>query len=193
MHLLVGLGNPGSEYLNTRHNLGFEIIDEIAYGLRVKFVPAEGESLVAFGSIEHNDVALVKPLTYMNNSGYAVSALTDSMNVRLESLLVICDDFQLPLGSLRMRTAGSDGGHNGLYSIIESLQSDAFPRLRCGISSDSMPREKWRMKEFVLDQFSPGELPTVRSVVQRGRDACVCYVAEGISRAMNIYNQKPDA
>ena len=125
----------------------------------------------------------------MNNSGFAVRELSDRFQVPLDKLLVVCDDFQIPLGSLRLRAQGSDGGHNGLASVILELRTDAFPRLRCGIGSGKMPADKTDMKDFVLDEFDAAELPLVREMVGRASDASVSFVARGIEAAMNEFNQ----
>ncbi|HWP82735.1 MAG TPA: aminoacyl-tRNA hydrolase [Bacteroidota bacterium] len=191
MHLLVGLGNPGSDYAGTRHNLGFEVIDVLADRLKVR-LQREDESLLGLGEYQGKSLGLMKPLTYMNNSGWAVADAVERFQVPLTNLLVICDDFQLPLGVLRLRGKGSDGGHNGLYSIIYHLNSEAFPRLRMGIATETMPQEKSKKADFVLGMFEERERPLVKTMVDRSSDAALSFVTKGLGVTMNLYN-KPAA
>lgn len=188
MYTIVGLGNPGSEYDGTRHNLGFSVIDVLCEKLGVHLALSKGEYLIGKGTYQGNHCFLVKPLTYMNNSGLAVHDITVRYGIPLEKLLVICDDFQLPLGMLRLRPKGSDGGHNGLYSIIYHLQSENFPRLRCGIASEKIPRKKTEMTQFVLSVIDKDEEPKVKDMIDRACDASLTFIAEGIKAAMNKFN-----
>lgn len=188
---MIGLGNPGSQYQGTRHNLGFEVVDLISHLLSIPLRLGEGDYLIGFGNTGSQRIGLVKPLTYMNNSGNAVADLQSRFNVPLEKLLVVCDDFQLPLGTLRLRTRGSDGGHNGLYSIIYHLKSDRFPRLRLGIASESMPSSKALLADFVLSPFTPGEQEIARTMVKRAADAVIVAAEHGLVTAMNQFNRKP--
>ena len=190
MLFFIGLGNPGSQYDGTRHNVGFDIADALAETLKIRFKPGTGDYLEAFGAYQGSEIGLVKPLTYMNNSGSAVVEIQERYTVSTDRLFVLCDDFWLPLGSLRLRTNGSDGGHNGLYSIIYHLQSDSFPRLRCGIASESIPANKSSMADFVLDQFTRSEQPAVKEMVQQAKNACLCAATEGLATAMNRYNTR---
>jgi PTH1 family peptidyl-tRNA hydrolase len=190
MVVIVGLGNPGKSYANTRHNVGYLVVDALAAKLRCEFRPGKGEFLFAGSSFRDNEVVLVKPVTSMNESGIAVADVVDRFEVRLDEVLIVVDDFQIPLGSLRLRPSGSDGGHNGMYSIIYHLQSDAFPRLRCGIGSEEMPQDKSLMADFVLSQFAPKEKPIVEEMVGRATDACLSFVADGIEKTMSLFNRK---
>jgi PTH1 family peptidyl-tRNA hydrolase len=190
MFFVIGLGNPEKRYTGTRHNIGFEVVDCLAQELRMQFKPGRGEFLIAQGSFRDQPLVLVKPLTYMNESGLAVMEIRDQFDARNEDLLVVCDDFQLPLGQLRLRLRGSDGGHNGLYSIIYHLQSEEFPRLRCGIASSTMPSDKNQMVDFVLARFAPEELPLVKEMIPQAKDACLCAHTDGLSKAMNLFNKK---
>lgn len=190
MFCLIGLGNPGKRYEGTRHNLGFDVVDRLAGRLRIPFKDGAGAYVVAHGQTGTGPVALIKPATYMNESGIAAAEACEHLAVPLEQVLVICDDFQLPLGQLRLRLKGSDGGHNGLYSVIYHLQSDLFPRLRCGIASPSMPKEKDQLADFVLDRFEAGELPTVREMVEKAADASLLAIERGLATAMNVFNKK---
>lgn len=188
MYCIVGLGNHGSEYIQTRHNVGFMVVDEFATVTGVTFRPGKGEYWFAQCSLNNIEIALLKPATFMNNSGIAVQDFLEQKKIPFDNLLVVCDDFQLPLGTIRLRQNGTDGGHNGLSSIIYHLQTDQFARIRCGISSVMMPAEKTKMSDFVLEQFSKSEVPNVKLMVGRARDACLSYIENGINRTMNQFN-----
>ena len=190
MFFVVGLGNPERRYTGTRHNIGFEVVDRLAWELRMQFKPGRGEFLIAQGNFRGRPLILVKPLTFMNESGVAVMEIRDQFEARNEDLFVVCDDFQLPLGQLRIRLRGSDGGHNGLYSIIYHLQSEEFPRLRCGIASSAMPADKNQMADFVLDRFADEELPIVSEMIPQAKDACLFALTDGLTKAMNVFNKK---
>ena len=190
MFFVIGLGNPEKRYNGTRHNIGFEVVDRLAQELRMQFKPGRGEFLIAQGSFRDQPLVLVKPLTFMNESGLAVMEIRDQFDARNEDLFVVCDDFQLPLGQLRIRLRGSDGGHNGLYSIIYHLQSEEFPRLRCGIASSAMPADKNQMADFVLDRFAAEELPIVGEMIPQAKDACLFALTDGLTKAMNVFNKK---
>ena len=189
MVLLAGLGNPGSKYERTRHNVGFAVVDQLAGRFRAKFTPAKGDFWEASIAIGDVDVLLLKPGTYMNASGTAVADVVQRMELPLDRLLVVLDDFQLPLGSLRIRPGGSDGGHNGLASVIYQLQNDTFPRMRCGIGSAAMPADKDKMVEFVLERFADAEEPEVSTMIASAADACESFVRDGLQTAMNKYNR----
>jgi len=135
MHLIVGLGNPGYEYSFTRHNVGFLVVDRLATLLHREFHTGSGNYWLAECSLKNSDVTLLKPTTFMNNSGFAVKEYCETYSIPYQNILVVSDDFQLPLGTIRIRPSGSDGGHNGIASIIYQLETDQFPRLRCGIGS----------------------------------------------------------
>ena len=190
MFFVIGLGNPERRYVGTRHNIGFEVVDRLAQELRMQFKPGRGEFLIAQGSFREHPFVLIKPVTFMNESGAAVTEIREQFDAKTEDLLVVCDDFQLPLGQLRLRLRGSDGGHNGLYSIIYHLQSEEFPRLRCGIASSSMPADKNQMADFVLARFTAEELPLVNEMIPQAKDACLCSLSDGIAKAMNVFNKK---
>jgi PTH1 family peptidyl-tRNA hydrolase len=191
MYLIVGLGNPGSEYARTRHNVGFLVIDQLAQSMAAQFHAGKGEFWLAQCSLKNVEITILKPVTYMNNSGIAVQEFLENQQIALENILIVCDDFQLPLGTIRLRKNGSDNGHNGLSSIIYHLQTDQFARLRCGISSVNMPQEKSKMKDFVLDSFLESEVNIVKNMVERARDACTSFIMDGIDQAMNKFNTKP--
>lgn len=190
MYFIVGLGNPGSEYDGTRHNIGFKVIDALVDRLGVKLFPGRGDYLISFTTYQGKKVGLVKPTTYMNNSGIAVYDLIQRFKAVPENILVICDDFQLPLGTIRLRQRGSDGGHNGLYSIIYQIQAQNFPRLRCGIAGNTLPRSKTDRAQYVLSVFEKDEIPLVEEMILKARGAALTFLAEGITSAMNKYNPK---
>ncbi len=190
MVFLIGLGNPGGQYDRTRHNVGFEVVDALAAALKIRFKPGKGDYLEALGSYHGDEVGLAKPLTYMNNSGSAVMEIQERHKIALDRLLIVCDDFSLPLGTMRLRTKGSDGGHNGLYSIIYHLQSESFPRLRCGIASESIPKDKSLLSDYVLEPFAASERSEVNRMVLRAAQACMMVVQGGLAQAMNMYNTK---
>jgi len=191
MYLIAGLGNPGIEYAGTRHNAGFLVADQLAASLDAKFHAGKGEFWLAECSLKNVEITILKPVTYMNNSGIAVQEFLERQQIALENILIVCDDFQLPMGTIRLRKEGSDSGHNGLSSVIYHLQTDQFARLRCGIASGSMPSEKSKMKDFVLDRFPESELRIVENMVERAREACTSFIMDGIDQAMNRFNAKP--
>ena len=191
MYLIVGLGNPGNEYTRTRHNVGFMVADRLAASMDAQFHAGKGEFWLAQCSLKNIEITVLKPVTYMNDSGIAVQEFLEQQQIALENILIVCDDFQLPIGTIRLRKDGSDSGHHGLSSIIYHLQTDQFARLRCGIASMSMPVEKSKMKEFVLDSFRESEWSCVENMVERARDACTSFVMDGIDQAMNSFNAKP--
>jgi len=154
MKVLVGLGNPGAEYEGTRHNLGFEVVRKVASRLKVKLKEGKGPALSARTSRGREDVVLVCPLTYMNDSGEALARLDPGRTWDPAEVMVVCDDLALPAGRMRLRASGSDGGHRGLHSIEERLGSAGYPRLRIGIGASP---EKGETKDFVLEKPAPEE------------------------------------
>jgi PTH1 family peptidyl-tRNA hydrolase len=190
VRLLAGLGNPGPQYRDTRHNVGFWVADEIARrwgvsdGWRENF-----EALTVRGKTAGEPALVAKPLTFMNLSGFAVSRLAQYYKIEPAEMLVIVDEVALPLGRLRARRAGSAGGHNGLKSIVEQLGTDAFPRLRLGVGRGDNRRD---LADHVLSKFEPGERATIEAAVLRAADAAEMFVAEGIERVMNTFNAAAD-
>lgn len=183
--LVVGLGNPGPEYERTRHNLGFMLIDRLAadYGVQVK--RDECRSLVGRFTAYGQTVELVKPQTYMNLSGEAVSCLLRKPDRDVSKLIVISDDLALPLGALRVKPKGSHGGQNGLRSIIDRLRTSDFIRLRIGMAPDH-PVSNTR--DFVLQNFAKSEAETVEKVINAGADAVNAIITDGVEQAMARYN-----
>jgi len=186
--LVVGLGNPGRQYAGTRHNVGFDVVDLLATRLNATWeaAPRGIEALMARSA----DVILVKPLTFMNLSGSAVVGLMQFYKVPLEDLLVIVDDVNLELGRLRTRLSGSAGGHNGLKSIIGSLGTEEFARMRVGVGRGDARRD---LADHVLSKFDSAEGVDVEATIGRTADAAQLFVAEGIGPVMNRYNRKEDA
>lgn len=185
MQLAVGLGNPGEQYALSRHNLGFRVLDLLSRRLTLSLRPHEDLYLIGLGSLDEAPIGLVKPLTYMNESGRAAHHLVESYKVNLNRLLVICDDTNLPLGKIRLRRGGSDGGHRGLESIIYHLGSQEFPRLRMGIGP---PPEDQDMVTFVLADFQPDEKKLVAQMVELAAKATICFFHHGIEEAQNTFN-----
>ncbi|MFO7768445.1 MAG: aminoacyl-tRNA hydrolase [bacterium] len=184
-YLIVGLGNPGREYEGTRHNVGFEVADLLADRLQVGFSSGRGDYVTATVLVEGDRVVLAKPTTYMNLSGHAVRDLVAFYKTDMERLLVVVDDVNLPLGTLRLRPEGSEGGHKGLASIICQLGRDDFARLRIGVGREQMPFD---LRGFVLDRFDDDELTVIRETVRTAADAAESFIKDGVSETMNRYN-----
>jgi peptidyl-tRNA hydrolase, PTH1 family len=186
MFVIVGLGNPGTEYEWSRHNLGFMLIDKLAHEAGIAVTKRECRSLVGRGQIEGTRVLLVKPQTYMNLSGEAVGCLLNKQSdPDACSLIVISDDLALPLGKIRIRERGSAGGHNGLKSIIAALRTNEFTRLRIGIQPEH-PLENSR--PFVLAPFPRNERATVAEVLDKSADAVHAILRDGALKAMATFN-----
>jgi len=190
--LIVGLGNPGPVYAGTRHNVGFMVVDVLANRLHLQFRPGRGDFWYAGVARGEEVMTLVKPVTYMNRSGEAVVDALEQFGFPVSDLVVVVDDFALPLGTLRLRPGGSDGGHNGLASIIYRLQSDQFPRIRCGIRTEVLP-PKDQTADFVLSPFALEERSTVEAMIARAADAAQDIQRSGLERAMGLFNVSPDA
>jgi PTH1 family peptidyl-tRNA hydrolase len=187
MRLIVGLGNPGREYRDTRHNVGYMVVDEIArrHGLGWAMAPSQvPDAFVAkrFGPVP---VLLAKPLTFMNLSGDAVTGLARYYDVAAGDTLVVVDEVALPFGRLRARARGSAGGHNGLRSVIERFGTTDFPRLRLGVGRGDDRRD---LADHVLSTFERGERAELESFIARAADAAEMFAAEGIATVMNVYN-----
>lgn len=188
--LIVGLGNPGETYRDTRHNIGFMVLDEIARRMGAAFREEKRwTGLVA----KFTGGYLLKPLTFMNDSGRSVQAMGHFYKASPAQTLVVYDDVDLPLGRLRFRTSGSAAGHNGIRSLIASLGSDEFPRLKVGISpADGRPAGE-RMVGHVLGKFRAEEQPALQTVIQRAADAVLSAVDRGLETAMNVFNRQPES
>ena len=184
MKAIVGLGNPGSQYKGTRHNVGFDVVDELARRESVGFESAPAEALIAKWRRADGPVLLVKPLTFMNLSGQAIGELTRYYKIELGDLIVIVDEVHLPLGKLRARTRGSAGGHNGLKSVIAHL-GDEFSRLRMGVGRGADQRN---LADHVLARFEKDEAAEVERMTARAADAAEMFITSGIEAVMNAFN-----
>jgi PTH1 family peptidyl-tRNA hydrolase len=182
--LIVGLGNPGAEHSHNRHNVGFQVLDRLAEQHSLSFDRLEFQGLLARGVIEKEPVILLKPLSYMNQSGRVVKPVLSRFKVRLGDLLLIYDDLDLPLGKIRVRPSGGSAGHRGMKSLIASLGEGTFARIRVGIGRPSgAPPER-----YVLQDFSLEESITMETAYEKAIAAVLCFVTEGIAETMNKYN-----
>jgi PTH1 family peptidyl-tRNA hydrolase len=187
MKIIVGLGNPGRKYERTRHNAGFMAVDELAGILRINSPQEKNQALIDRARIDSEEAVLVKPQTYMNDSGRAVAAVLRDVYRTVSDLIVLHDDLDLPLGSVRVKIGGGHGGHNGLRSIIESLGSSDFIRVRIGINR---PAPNMDAADYVLSPFFAEERPAASASVAKAAEAVRLIVVEGPARAMDIVNQK---
>ena len=184
LRAVVGLGNPGARYRETRHNLGFRVVDLLARRRSVELSRLECNALVGGTGA----VLLVLPQTYMNRSGYAIRCLAERHGLAPEDVLVVYDDVALPLGRLRLRPGGSPGGHRGVESVVENLRTDAVPRLRLGCAGEDGPPGSEELVDYVLSPFRPDEEEAAAEMVERAADACEAWLDHGIETAMNRYN-----
>lgn len=184
--LVLGLGNPGPRYADTRHNLGFRVVDVLAARRGVAVDRLECNALV--GRWSDGGALLAKPLTYMNRSGHAARCLLERHELASESVLVVYDEASLPLGRLRLRPSGGPGGHRGMESVIAALRSERLARLRLGIAPEDGAPLGEALVDFVLEPFAAGEEKTVTEMVERAADACEAWLDEGIEAAMNRFN-----
>ncbi len=185
-YLIVGLGNKGEEYAETRHNIGFKVADKIASELEVPFKSANFGWL-AEGKYKGRKVLILKPDTYMNLSGNAVRFWLQKENIPVENLMIITDDLALPFGTLRMKMKGSDAGHNGLKSIQQQLNTQQYPRLRFGISADFA---EGRQVDYVLGKWTEAEKEKLPERIEKFSKACLSFVFAGIQNTMTAFNGK---
>ena len=187
MKLIVGLGNPGREYRETRHNAGFMVLDEIVrrHDLKLAEAPAQVPDALVAKKFGTEPVLLSKPLTFMNRSGDAVAGLARYYDIAVADLLVVVDEVALPFGRLRARARGSAGGHNGLKSCIERLGTSEFPRLRLGVGRGDSRRD---LADHVLSKFEADEQSALGEFIARAADAAEMFAAEGIDKVMTTYN-----
>lgn len=189
MFLIVGLGNPGLQYARTRHNAGWFVIDELARRHDISLLKKNADTKLGLGSIGQHKVGLVKPQTYMNDSGRSVAALRNFYRLELSQILVLTDDLNLPLGVMRLRGGGSDGGHNGLKSVAAHLHSREYARLRIGVGEPpAHERERSGTADFVLRPFGADEWPQVEQVTARAADATQAWLENGLENAMSRFN-----
>ena len=185
-HLIIGLGNPGPDYADTRHNIGFKVVDHLAHRAEVRFAPDRYGDRAEFRH-KGRTFILIKPSTFMNLSGKAVRYWMDQENIPVERVLVITDDLALPFGAIRIKPSGGAGGHNGLTSIIGTLGSEVFPRLRFGIGSDFA---RGRQSEYVLGPWTDAEKTTLADRIDLAGRAVLQFGLLGVDQAMNGFNKR---
>lgn len=189
MKLIVGLGNPGRKYEQTRHNVGFIVADKVAVLTGAGAIKTKFEGELAESSIGGEKVVILCPHTYMNASGQSVRKAFDFYKLDLADILVVCDDLNLASGRLRIRPSGSAGGQNGIKDIIRHLGSESFPRLRVGIGR---PPEGWTVTDYVLGKFSERERETFEAATTRAAHAVISFVTDGMDRTMSQFNGEPE-
>lgn len=185
MYIVVGLGNPGRDYSNTRHNVGFKAIDELGERNGIKVNKIKFKSIFGEGFIGREKVLLVKPQTYMNNSGISVRDIVQFYKIPLENLIVIVDDIDIDFASIRIRSKGSAGSHNGLKSIIYHLIDENFPRVKIGIGEKGNYND---LADFVLSKFTQEEIPYMVDAIKTAAESVETIIQDGINTAMNKYN-----
>jgi len=186
--IIVGLGNPGVHYRWSRHNVGFQVMDRLSEMQRIPFCSKRFKTLYGTGWINSQNVVLAKPLTFMNLSGEAVKKIISAFSAGMEDLIVIHDDLDLPVGRLRVKRRGGDGGHQGVRSIIEATGVNAFLRLKVGIGR---PPKGMEPAEYVLKAFEEDDQPEIDSALCRAAEALVVILSEGVEAAMNRFQKKP--
>jgi PTH1 family peptidyl-tRNA hydrolase len=184
-YLIVGLGNPGRDYRENRHNTGFMVVDRLAVKLEARFTRLQSKALIAPAAYQERKIILAKPQTFMNLSGQAVQGLVHFYKLPLTSLLVVHDDIDLPIATIRIRPDGGPGGQKGMASVIERLGTDEFPRLRLGIGR---PPGQMEAPDYVLQDFTQAELALMSDTLGRAVEAALIFVVEGLEAAMNEYN-----
>jgi len=189
MKVIVGLGNPGTKYAGTRHNIGFDTVTALADKYSIKLKDKKFNGLIGEGFIEGEKVMLVQPQTYMNLSGECVGMIAGFYKLDAEDIIVICDDINLDTGRLRIRAKGSAGGHNGLKNIIAHLGTEAFPRIRIGVGEKT---EGWDLADYVLARFSGEDEATMRKAIKNAVGAIETWISYDIGKAMNLYNVNPN-
>ena len=187
LYIIVGLGNPGKQYANTRHNIGFCVIDALAERFQIPLNQKKHKAIYGSGYIEGQKVILAQPQTFMNLSGESVRELADFYKVPETDIIVIYDDISLDVGQLRLRKKGSAGGHNGIKSIIQHLDSQDFPRIKVGVGEKPAG---WDLADHVLAPFPKDQEELVQIGIKRASDALVCLLTEDMDAAMNQYNRK---
>ena len=184
-YLIVGLGNPGSRYAATRHNVGFQVVDQVSKTFGITLGKVKSKAIIGEGKLDDKKVILAKPQTFMNLSGQAVAALARFYKVPVENIVVIHDDLDLPLGTLRIRPGGGAGGQKGVLSIIEQLGTPDFARIRFGIGR---PPGRMDPKDYVLENFLPKEQELAEFTILTARDAVISFIGAGLELTMNKYN-----
>ncbi|MGB8981826.1 MAG: aminoacyl-tRNA hydrolase [Anaerolineales bacterium] len=184
-YLLIGLGNPGREYRDTRHNVGFMLIDRLIIRLNARGMKVQSKAIVTTAAYEERKLILAKPQTYMNLSGQSAQGLLHFYKVSMENMLVAHDDLDIPFGTIRIRPKGGPGGQGGMASTIEQLGTKDFPRLRIGIGR---PPGRMDPSDYVLQNFSREEMKVLSEIIDRAADAALTFVMDGLNKAMNKYN-----
>ncbi|HQY19600.1 MAG TPA: aminoacyl-tRNA hydrolase [Ignavibacteria bacterium] len=188
MKLIVGLGNPGSKYTYTRHNIGFIVIDHFAESNGVLFMPGKGDWYECSLTVNDEEVFLLKPVTFMNNSGSAVKEFCNIHNIKPEDVLAIYDDFQLPIGTVRVRKKGSNGGHNGISDIIYQMNTEEIPRMRIGIGNNNV-LQKDDFIDFVLSDFTKDEMNDFIKIMPDLVSCIKSFITDEIKVTMNNFNK----
>ena len=188
MYAIVGLGNPGKDYVNTRHNVGFEVVDLLAQRNNILINKIKFKSVYGEGRIGNEKVLIVKPQTFMNNSGITVLDIYNYYKMPVENILVVLDDVDIQFGTIRIKVKGSGGTHNGLKSIIYQLQRDDFPRVKVGIGKPD--NENMDLADFVLGKFSKDDRQVIQPAVEKTCEAIETIIIDDISTAMNIFNSR---
>ena len=189
MYAIIGLGNPGREYMNTRHNIGFDTVELISSKYNIKLNKGKFKSIYGEGNIDDKKILLVKPQTYMNNSGITVLDLYNFYKMPIENIIVIVDDVDIDFGAVRVRAKGSGGTHNGLKSIVYQLQRDDFPRIKVGIGK---AKEDMDLADFVLSRFSQEDRTIIEEAIKKAARAAELIVKYDVNKAMNEINMKKD-
>lgn len=185
MKIIVGLGNPGSEYAKTRHNTGFMVIDKIAEKYNIEIKKEKSKALIGMGEINGEKVMLVKPQTFMNLSGEAVRGIMDFYKESEDNLLIVFDDIDLELGNIRIKERGSAGTHNGMKSVVQNVGTTNFKRVKVGIGK---PKGSMDLVNYVLGRFSDDELKILTASIEKAVEAIEIIVSGNVSKAMNLYN-----
>lgn len=186
---IVGLGNPGRKHRDNRHNLGFVVADYLCEKRGGSFEKRDSLYELAKIRIAEEEVEILKPLTYMNLSGEAIRSFCQESGIDPGQVIVVCDDTNLPLGKIRLRASGSDGGHKGLRSVITDMETEDFPRLRMGVG---LPQPGLSLEEYVLRDFTEEEIPPAKAMVLRAYEAIIKVIESDLEEAMNLYNRDPE-
>ena len=184
-YLLIGLGNPGREYADTRHNFGFMLVDRLAVRLNARGLKVQSKAIVTNASYEERKLILAKPQTYMNLSGQSVQGLVHFYKLPINNVMILSDDLDIPFGAIRIRASGGPGGQRGLSSILERLGTKEVPRLRLGIGR---PPGRMDASNYVLQNFSRSDMQAISEILDRAADAVLAFVSHGLNKAMNEFN-----
>jgi PTH1 family peptidyl-tRNA hydrolase len=184
-YLLIGLGNPGREYADTRHNFGFMLVDRLAVRLNARGMKVQSKAIVTNASYEERKLILAKPQTYMNLSGQSVQGLVHFYKLPMNNVMILSDDLDIPFGTIRIRASGGPGGQRGLSSILERLGTKEVPRLRLGIGR---PPGRMDASNYVLQNFSKSDMRAISEILDRAADAVLAFVSHGLNKAMNEFN-----